>query len=225
MAIRVDPRTGLTPRQELFRVEYLKDPTNQTGAARKAGYANPDVAACRLLDPARYPAVAKAIREDMDRKAKQAEIDVIELIKRLAAIVRFNIQDVLDEEGRPLPLHEIPREIADCIQEYEVQWSAAAGKGGKAVKMKAVKIKGYSKLEAMKQLAMHLGSFNEWQERQQREGNVTNNNFNAPVSMNWAQLTVRNVEDIPQGSEGRVVMLPPVREDEPTLEKEYVDEP
>lgn len=225
MASKVNPVTGLTDRQQLFLHEYVKDPANRAAAARRAGYKHPEVAAAKLLDGVRHPAVALAAAKAMEAKARQAAIDAAEIVRGLADIARFNIQDVLDEEGRPIPLHELPRNVSAAISEYEVSHRMGVGTDGKALKVRAVKIKPYSKLEAYKQLAMHLGVFNEWAERMEKmSGTVNNVTNNTVVNMNWAQLTVKDVPEDPRFGGKQVVQIPPPDRDEPPLHREYDDE-
>lgn len=74
--------SGLTPQQELFAREYMKD-LNGTQAAKRAGYAYPRQTAPRLLSIA---CVQELIRTLTEERNKRMEITVDEVIESLRAI-------------------------------------------------------------------------------------------------------------------------------------------
>lgn len=95
------PAVKLTPKQEMFVLEYLKD-LNATKAAERAGYSvkTAQEQGSRLLSNVM---VARAIQAAMDKRAKDVELDatyVLEGIKRVTLRCE-QAEPVLDKEGNP----------------------------------------------------------------------------------------------------------------------------
>lgn len=95
------PAVKLTPKQEMFVLEYLKD-LNATKAAERAGYSvkTANEQGSRLLANV---SVASAIQAAMDKRAKDVELDatyVLEGIKRVTLRCE-QAEPVLDKEGNP----------------------------------------------------------------------------------------------------------------------------
>ena len=82
MGVKVKAMTG---KQQLFVHEYLKC-RHPVEAARKAGYANPDVRGTELRDPARYPLVAKAIEDGLARIQTETVLSAQEVLAFLECI-------------------------------------------------------------------------------------------------------------------------------------------
>ena len=85
---------GLTPRQENFVSEYLRD-LNGTRAAIRAGYSPKTAAqaASRLL---RNVNISAAVRREKDLRARRLQISADIVVQRLTQIARTNIYDFLD---------------------------------------------------------------------------------------------------------------------------------
>lgn len=208
----------ITPRQKLFLIELMKDPTQQTEAARKAGYKNAKVAASRFLNGRDYPVVRAEWDRMMEEKQRQAGIELLDLIRMLANVAQFNIQDITDEQGRFLPVHQLPRDVAACIQEVETSTRIVGGRdGSRQSRTTTTKLKAYSKLEAIKQIALLLG----WLKRENEEAQTVNNTTNnTTVNMNWGDLTVQTSTDLAKGQiedkrrSNEVIVVPPPAPDE-----------
>ena len=97
----------LTPKQQVFVEEYLTS-WNATDAARRAGYAEPNVQGSRLLT---YVSIQAAVKTRMAEKAMKAD----ESLARLAEQARINIADfvseitetVFDRDGNPHEVRQI----------------------------------------------------------------------------------------------------------------------
>ena len=69
----------MTPKQELFAVEYLKD-LNASQAARRAGYAHPQVQGSQLLA---HPAIKALIDAELETRSERVRADADWVIRRL----------------------------------------------------------------------------------------------------------------------------------------------
>ncbi len=92
----------MTPKQQRFVEEYLKDP-NATQAAIKAGYSptNADVTGPRMLGNV---GVAAAINEGQAARSERTKIDADWVLERLSRLYDTSMADFLsipDSEGQP----------------------------------------------------------------------------------------------------------------------------
>ncbi len=147
------PRTksGLTPKQERFALEWLID-FNATQAAVRAGY-SPRTAneqGARLLAKASVQALVAKQRDKFMRKADVSKERVIEEYRRIAfaeprAVMTWGPSGVILKESSELTEDE----AAAVAEVAEVPTREGV----------AVRIKMHSKTEALKALAQHLGLF------------------------------------------------------------------
>lgn len=108
----------LTPRQEAFIKEYLVD-LNGTQAAIRAGYKTigAHVQASQLLS---LPKVAKAIQEQMDKRAKKVDLTAENVLKGILRVIDRceQAEPVLDREG--LPTGEYTFQANAALKGYEL---------------------------------------------------------------------------------------------------------
>jgi phage terminase small subunit len=156
----IDPRrwrgTVITPKQQTFIAEYIRD-KNGTRAAAAAGYKQPANAAAALLDPQKYPMVARAIKESLAETRKACEIEAHRVVQELARIAFLNPKQLLDDEGNLLDLSEMSDDVAACIKEIKVSYKLGRGDRGQKIRVKTVEVKFWDKLNACRQIAQHLG--------------------------------------------------------------------
>lgn len=69
----------MTPKQQLFAIEYLKD-LNATQAAQRAGYSHPTVQGSQLLS---HPAVKSRVEIELERRSERVRVDADWVITRL----------------------------------------------------------------------------------------------------------------------------------------------
>ena len=143
--------------EQMFVKALMADPQwNPTRAAKAAGCKNPSQDANRMLkSPVVQAALGKAIRE----RAEKFEIKGEHVLKELAAISSVNPQDLVDEEGNVIPLHELPRHVAAAIKSFKTVEREVAGEGGEMTTVKGCEVVFHDKLNALEMLAKHLGLF------------------------------------------------------------------
>lgn len=108
---------ALTDLQEAFCQEYVKDP-HATRAAITAGYSEKN-ARFIAYDLKQKPAIQKRLRELQNKAYKRNAMAIDEAVSILADIARTNVTDLLDDEGNPRPLHEVPQHARHAIEEVE----------------------------------------------------------------------------------------------------------
>lgn len=198
---------SLTPKQRIFALEYIKD-MSTVRAARAAGYSHPDVLGARLLHDKKYWKVQEYIDRCLKKVRETTSIEPALIIKELAKIAFLDPKNLLDENGVALSVKDIPPEILAAVSSMTVSYSESPDGDGNFVRVKHVDLKFYSKLEALKQLAQHLGLIG-------RDVHV-NNNKNTVV-INWQDLWGRDVSMDPV--EERIAQAREVRAELPVGEK------
>ena len=124
----------LTPLQERFCQEYIKD-LNATQAAGRAG------SKAEKLDQAGYeflrnPEVQAEIARLKAERSKRTQIDADWLLKRLAAEAEADVADLYDENGNLLPVKDWPSIWRKgLVQGIDIEvLQNAEGEGGAIVK-------------------------------------------------------------------------------------------
>lgn len=97
----------LTPKQEMFVLEYLKD-LNATQAAIRAGYSK-RTAEKIGSENLQKPEVRAAIDAAKDKRSNKTGIDAAWLLERLADEATADIADIYDGDGNLKPVHEWPK--------------------------------------------------------------------------------------------------------------------
>ena len=69
----------MTPKQTTFTIEYLKD-LNATAAAKRAGYAHPNVQGTQLLSKT---AIHGAVQQELEARAQRVRVDADWVITQL----------------------------------------------------------------------------------------------------------------------------------------------
>lgn len=152
-------KQSLTPRQERFVQEYLKD-LNATQSAIRAGYSkrNADKIGSQLLGKSR---VASAIAKGKERLAVKAAVTAEEIVKEMAKIGFANMQDYIriSADGDPyIDLSNLTREQAAALAETTVE-DFTEGRGDDARDVRRVRIKFHDKMSALVNLGKHVGLF------------------------------------------------------------------
>jgi len=149
----------LTPKQQRFVAEYLKD-LSATQAAIRAGYAagSAHVNGPRLL---KYPQVKAAIAAKEQRIIQKAELSAertLEELRRIAFLDprRFYYPAGHPQAGMLKPVTELDEEVAACLAGNEVARANLNPTDGKRDEEWLHKIKYFDKLKALEMLAKHF---------------------------------------------------------------------
>jgi phage terminase small subunit len=107
----------LTPRRELFVLEYLKD-LNGTKAAERAGYSQrtANEQAARLLANV---SIQAEIQRLMDARAKRIEINGDRVLQAIAQQAFYDVRKFFDEKGNCKEIHELDDQTADAVAGFE----------------------------------------------------------------------------------------------------------
>lgn len=100
----------LTAKQQCFVNEYLID-LNATQAAIRAGYSE-KTAHVIGHENLNKPKLQASIQAAMLERATNTGITAERVLSEIAKLAFVNPQDFLGEDGDPLPLHKLPRDIA-----------------------------------------------------------------------------------------------------------------
>lgn len=180
-------RKNLTPKQRLFVIEYTKDGNGKRAAmatGTKEKYASS--VAGRYLDPnGDFAHVAKAAREAFEEKRAETKIDAARIVEELGRVAFFNPKRLLDDEGMLTNLKEMPDEVAVSIKKIRVTYRVGVDSNGEPAKVKMTELEFWNKLDALKQLAQHLGLL--------KESHSTVN----VLTLDWAGLMGRRLLPLP----------------------------
>lgn len=105
----------LTPKQERFVQEYLLD-LNITKAAIRAGYTptTADKVGYQLLGKTR---VSEEINKAMEARSVRTEIKSDNVLQEIAKLGFANIKNIFDKDGKFIPVHKLPPEVAASLVE------------------------------------------------------------------------------------------------------------
>lgn len=144
----------LTPKEARFVAEYIADPdSNQTRAAKAAGFSS----AQGLL---KRPQIRKAIEQHMGKIMAKKAVTGERVVEELAKIAFANIDDFVDDEYRILD--KPSRKKMAAVQEVTTETIIDRRKDidpEDREDVKRVKMKMYSKLDALNSLGRHFGLF------------------------------------------------------------------
>lgn len=147
---------ALTPKQEAFCREYLVD-LNATQAAIRAGY-SPKTAHMMGHENLKKPEMAAFIQKEMTERAGRTEITADRVLSEIGRLAFADIRSVFDENGRLLPVHMLPAEVAASVSSIEVVTSKVPG-GEPADVEHTAKIKFWDKRGSLELLGRHLKMF------------------------------------------------------------------
>jgi hypothetical protein len=149
-----------TGKQRLFVIEYIRC-GNVAEAARAIDVGEQTCYKWMVAED--YPHVAQAIRDELEIKRLNAHCDAERVVAELVKIGLFNPKLLFDAEGNVRPLNEIPDEVAAAIKDIKVSQKVGVGLDGKPIRVKFLEYKVHDKLDALKQIAQHLGLLREQQ--------------------------------------------------------------
>jgi phage terminase small subunit len=143
---------GLSPKQQRFVEEYLID-LNATAAAARAGYK--DSSKGRQLVTKSH--VSEAIAAAKEKRSLRTQITADRVLLELARVGFSDPRRLYGANGELIPIKELDDDTAAAVasvevsEEFEGQGSARRSIGF------TKKLKCWNKVEALKELAQHLG--------------------------------------------------------------------
>lgn len=149
---------GLTDLERRFCVLYLRD-FNATAAYREASGGRAALKTCeangyKLLQ---RPEIRRRVAEERDRLMAKAELSVEDTLLRLRQAIHFDPRRMINSDGTPLPLQDLPDDIAFAIAGFDVVTIGNDEVGvGRVSKMKFV-----DRLAAIDKAMRHFGLFKE----------------------------------------------------------------
>jgi phage terminase small subunit len=113
-----DTPAKLTAKQRRFVAEYLLD-GNATQAAVRAGY-SPRSAHSIANELLEKPEVRAAVDAAEARRLERLDLKADDILRELLTFARTDIRKAFDKNGRLLPIHEMPEDVARAISGVKV---------------------------------------------------------------------------------------------------------
>lgn len=164
----------LTEKQEKYCQMYLVS-GNQAAAYRVAYDADAMnintvySEACRLHA---NPKITARIKELQNEAYERNKVTLDEMIQTLAGMVRFDIADLYDEDGKLLPLRQMPLAARQMISQLDTEELYVTVDRHRELVGYTKKIRTVNKLDAVEKLMKHLGGYEK--DNQQKPGAVVN---------------------------------------------------
>jgi len=163
----VAKHNGLTPKQEKFAVEYVKNGGNAS-AAYKAAYPASrkwkenavNVAGSKMLARRKVSVRIEALRKAAE---KRNEISIDRVLKEITAIAFVDPSEIWDDEGNMKPISEIPESARRAIVGLEKK--VVTGQSSE----ETLKAKLADKNAALEKLMKHLGGYERDNKQKQAE--------------------------------------------------------
>ncbi len=155
----IKAKNGVTPQQELFCNEFIKD-LNATQAALRAKYSKNGArtTASKLLAKDN---IQQLIYELNQERLKAVKIDANFVLEELHKIATSDVAEIFDENGKMKNIHDVPPIIRRAISSIEtVEYFEGMGRDREQVG-EIKKIKLWSKDKALENLGKHLKLFTE----------------------------------------------------------------
>lgn len=156
---------GLTPKQQRFVSEYLKD-LNATQAAIRTGYSEKS-AGSQAHELLKKPEISAAIAEKQGKQLESAGLSASRVLEELRRLAFSDLRGLVDEQGNLKPLHKLTDEEAAAVSSVEVIIKNA--KAGDNQTDTIHKIRMWDKGKALEALAKHFALFDE---RVQHSGKI-----------------------------------------------------
>ena len=145
-------KARLTPRQDRFVVEYLRD-LNATKAAVRAGFSPRSAGKIgpRLVGESRIAAVIAARQA---RRAKRADLTAETTLEEIRRLMTSDIGNYLDEDGKPVNIRNLPEDMLAAIERVRFDENG---------NIREIKL--WSKTQAIHMAATHLRILAELREK------------------------------------------------------------
>lgn len=172
----------LTPKQRRFVQELMVD-ENAKQAAIRAGY-SPVGAETRGPYLARQAHIKAAIDVARKELAERMVLRQDQVLAELKCIIYADPRKAFDADGNPLPIHQLPEELARALAATEVRVESVPGEtldDGHETKARAVaavkKLVFASKVKGLELAMKHLGMLDKKKDEGDGEGVTVNINL------------------------------------------------
>ncbi|WP_300441364.1 terminase small subunit [Christiangramia sp.] len=113
----------LTPKQEKFCQEYIitgskSEAYRQAYNAENMKPETINVKACQMFEQDKIRLRVEELKQEV---AKRNEITIDECVSKLAAMARFDIADLFDDNGSLLSIKDIPKETRLAIESIDME--------------------------------------------------------------------------------------------------------
>lgn len=147
----------MTPRQQRFVEEYLKD-LNGTQAAIRAGYSEKTAneQAARLLA---HVSVRAAVDEALEKRKERSGIDADYVLKKLVEIAEMDVLDIMTDDMSLKPVSQWPKVWRQYLSGFDLA-EMFEGRGDEREMVGILKkIKWPDKTKNLELLGRHFGMF------------------------------------------------------------------
>ena len=128
-----------------------------TDAAAEAGYKTGTAAARTTASKLHAKAnIQERIRELKQAAARRAEIAGADIITELGRVGLSDIRDLFTEDGKLLPIHKLPPDIARSVASVKVTSKQQPDENGNIEVVNTVEVKLWDKNSALEKLAKYL---------------------------------------------------------------------
>jgi phage terminase small subunit len=150
-------KATLTPKQERFAHEYVKD-LNATQAAKRAGFSKATAysAGQRLLKNVEIGRLVASLKEKQIAKSGLSAQMVLDELTKLGF---SNVRDLFDAQGDLRSIHDLTPAQSACIASVEVVMKNATAGDGKVDRV--LKIRTWDKPKVLELLAKHFALLTE----------------------------------------------------------------
>lgn len=150
-------KQSVVVKRKLFAERWLVNGNNGTEAAIHIGFAahNAAVMATRYM---KHPDVKTIIERAQAKAVAKAELTTERWAKEMAAIGHFDPGELYDEDGKAIPVRELPEHVRRAISSVKVE-RRFEGKGEGRVEIVTEEIRPWDKNTALANIGRHLGVF------------------------------------------------------------------
>ncbi|MDZ7854209.1 MAG: terminase small subunit [Halomonas sp.] len=159
----------LPPKQDRFVEEYLLD-LNATQAAIRAGYSS-KTAYRTGADLLKKPQIHQLIDQYKMERSQRVQMDASRVLERLTEIDAMDVADILDDDGRLLPIKQWPSVWRRYVTSVDVSELAEGVGDERQVIGFLKKIRWPDKLKNLEMIGRHV-SVQAWKEQREFSGEL-----------------------------------------------------
>lgn len=151
-------RAETAARKARFLDAFIANGGNATQAAIAVGYSRRSAATAGKN-------LKAELREQIDARLKELAAPLAltaqEVVAQLARMVKLDPRKMFSQSGGLLPVHEMPEEVALCIDGLDVEQAnvGGQGKGGKLLSVRTTKVKLSRKAQAVDMAMRYFGLY------------------------------------------------------------------